>query len=287
LSVSTGEAGAIRARDASAPASPVLTLNASGMLPPLHGLPGAGADAFALHALARALGPDQPVHALQWPGLCGHRQPESVEALAAWFVEQLLGQPEPERYVLLGSSFGGVVAYEMARQLQAAGRRVALLVLVAANRPGHPVLRSDLRPWTRLSLSLARRWLLPRGGKDRWSRRYLALGLRERLDRLRFHLDRRLRPDRPIAPFAWRHAYVRELCYRAADRYRPSPYAGRTVIFRNEQSAPAELFTTRADLGWGELLSGHVERLVIPGVHGQEFSAPGLDVLARELRRRL
>ena len=280
-----GLARAIRARDASTAAAPVLTLNAAGSLPPIHCVPGAGADAFAFYSLARALGPDQPLHALQWPGLCGQRQPESVEALAAAFVARLGEQPAPqaESYVLLGSSFGGVVAYEMARQLRAAGRPVALLVLLAANRPGYPARRRDLG--SRARLGLARRWLLPRGGKERWSRRYLLLGLRERLDRLRFALDRRLHPDRPAAPFSWRFAYVRELCYRAADLYRPAPYPGRTVIFRNEHHAPPHLFETRPDLGWGDLLTGDVRHCVIPGAHGQELSSPGVDVLARELKR--
>ena len=278
-------AEAIRARDATTPVSPVLALNASGSLPPLHCVPGAGGDAFALHALARRLGPDQPVRALQWPGLCGHGQPESVEALAAWFLERLPPPPATQGYRLLGTSFGGVVAYEMAQQLRAAGQRVELLVLLASNRPGHPALRPGLGP--RARLELARRWLLPRGGKDRWSRRYLVLGLRERLGRLAFQLDRALVPGRTRAPFRWRFAWVREHCYRAADRYRPAPYPGRTVIFRNAERAPDSLFQTTPDLGWGELLTGPVERLEIPGAHGQELSSPGVDLLARELQRLL
>ncbi len=46
-----------------------------------------------------------------------------------------------------GYSFGGVVAFEMARQVQQAGQSVERLFLVDAYAPGAPVTRA-LSRWT-------------------------------------------------------------------------------------------------------------------------------------------
>lgn len=50
--------------------------------------------------------------------------------MAAFYVEALLAHQPEGPYLLGGHSFGGVVSYEIARQLKERGREVAFLVLL-------------------------------------------------------------------------------------------------------------------------------------------------------------
>ena len=91
---------------------------------------------FAYHALARALGGAYPIHGLQAPGLQEGEEPlDSIPALAALYVDELRARQPEGPYRLAGWSFGGVVAYEIARQLESQGADVAFLALLDASPP--------------------------------------------------------------------------------------------------------------------------------------------------------
>ena len=260
---------------------PLVVIQEGGALPPFYCVPGAGSDAFSLLDLARAMGPEQPLIALQIPGLYpDERPPESVEAIAALFVERLRARQPHGPYALGGSSFGGVVAFAMAQALHAAGQEVAPLALFDTLAPGYPRRRPGLRPgdWPRL----AARWVMARGSKEQTGFRALKRGLREKAERARFLLRRALRPGAPPPP-AWRFAWLRELLFRAQDRYRPAPYPGAVTIFRHERQPPADLYETSEDLGWGALVGGPLELHDVPGLHGDALRPPSVALVARLL----
>jgi thioesterase domain-containing protein len=86
--------------------------------------------------LARHLGLDQPVYALQAQGLDGMTTPYTrVEDIAAHYVKDIRALQPEGPYFLLGASFGGIVVYEMALQLRAQGQQVALLAMLNTDCP--------------------------------------------------------------------------------------------------------------------------------------------------------
>jgi pimeloyl-ACP methyl ester carboxylesterase len=91
--------------------------------------------AFYCFAIARALGPDQPFYVLEPHKVEGLQSLPSLEAMAAAHIEALRTiQPEGP-YLLGGFCNGGLLAYEMARQLQEAGERIDLLALIDPSPP--------------------------------------------------------------------------------------------------------------------------------------------------------
>jgi thioesterase domain-containing protein len=80
--------------------------------------------------LARDLGPDQPFYALDPYELDDLPVPPSIEEIAAAHLEAARAIQPDGPYLLGGFCNGGLVAYEMARQLQAQGQTVDLLVLM-------------------------------------------------------------------------------------------------------------------------------------------------------------
>lgn len=89
--------------------------------------------------LAGYVSEGHPVYALQARGLDGTSEPAaSLREMAADYVEQIRTVQQSGPYQLVGWSAGGVVAHEMAVQLQAAGEEVsALVILDSYPSPGH------------------------------------------------------------------------------------------------------------------------------------------------------
>jgi thioesterase domain-containing protein len=92
---------------------------------------------------------DQPLYGLQALGLDGASQPScSVRDMAAEYVKQIRAVQESGPYHLLGWSFGGIVAHEIAVQLQADGEQVAALIIMDGYPPqqGTPRQGAELAP---------------------------------------------------------------------------------------------------------------------------------------------
>jgi thioesterase domain-containing protein len=106
----------------------LLPLRSTGVYPPLfcvHPTPCLG---WHYTGLLRVLGSQYPVYALQARGLVGPEPlPETLQEMAADYIQQIRAVQPSGPYNLLGWSFGCPVVHEMATQLQDAGDHVALL----------------------------------------------------------------------------------------------------------------------------------------------------------------
>ncbi|EST38285.1 hypothetical protein N566_08185, partial [Streptomycetaceae bacterium MP113-05] len=124
--------------DGSAGAMGVLMpLSARGARRPLFCVhPGTGVG-WAYAGLARHLGDDQPLYALQARVLSepAHR-PGSVEEMADDYLERIRQVQPWGPYRLLGWSFGGIVAHAMAVRLRETGEQVELLALMDVHQTG-------------------------------------------------------------------------------------------------------------------------------------------------------
>nr|WP_267875255.1 non-ribosomal peptide synthetase [Duganella lactea] len=103
---------------------------------PVFCIPGAGASVTSFCALAEALGNAIPVIGLQPRGLCGILAPYGDVETAADANLRAMWEQQPEGpYHLVGHSFGGWVALEMARRLLAEGAEVSTLMLIDSTPP--------------------------------------------------------------------------------------------------------------------------------------------------------
>ncbi|HLX58769.1 MAG TPA: thioesterase domain-containing protein, partial [Ktedonobacteraceae bacterium] len=100
---------------------------------------------FFCSSLARELGSDQPFYALEAYRFDGLPVPPTVEAMATAHIKSLRAVQPEGPYLLGGWCNGGLVAYEMARQLHAAGQMVDLLVLMDPMYLGYYTRRRLLR----------------------------------------------------------------------------------------------------------------------------------------------
>lgn len=103
---------------------------------PLFGVCGRYGYALRLLLVGRELGPQQPVYGLQPPGMdWAAAGCVTLPDMAAHYGERIRAIQPQGPYRLFGTSFGGVVMFELALQLQAAGEAVEFLALVDSAPP--------------------------------------------------------------------------------------------------------------------------------------------------------
>ncbi|MHC3475015.1 amino acid adenylation domain-containing protein [Streptomyces sp. 7R007] len=108
----------------------VLPIRTEGSQPPFFCVHPAGGMSWGYMPLARIVPDDRPLYGLQDPGLVpGGALPTSVGEMAAVYARHIRAIQPTGPYHVLGWSFGGTVAHEMAAQLRAAGHETVLVVM--------------------------------------------------------------------------------------------------------------------------------------------------------------
>jgi amino acid adenylation domain-containing protein len=233
---------------------------------------------FMYQYLARALGAPNPVYSVYLPLeaelLSQGKLLPPVQELARLYVEVLRQHTPHGPYVLGGASFGGIVAYEMAQQLEALGEEVELVVLLDSMLPRGR--QSGMRAWSSVimrGLLEQRQWVLEKA--------------RRRLQRLRPRPAGEIAtaPD-PLQEERARLELAREQEYeRCQQAYDPSmrPYGGDVVLYRSEApKRPVMPFH-----GFEELVTGRLESHDVAGDHVSMLLHAEIGRLATDLQRRL
>jgi amino acid adenylation domain-containing protein len=110
--------------------STVVALRAAGTRPPLFLVHNVSGQLFRYVPLVRLLDADQPVYGLHLTtALIASSRRVRIPALARRYVDDILRAQPDGPYLLGGFSFGGIMAVEIAHQLEERGREVALIAL--------------------------------------------------------------------------------------------------------------------------------------------------------------
>jgi aspartate racemase len=255
------------------PWSSLVPLQPQGSRPPLFCVHGWAGDVFVFLGLAALLPPDQPVYGIQAVGLDG-RSPRhfTIEAMAAHYAREMISfQPEGPLH-LAGYSLGGVVAYEIARQLQSQGRRVALLALLDSE----PIGRAT--PWIFYALAmgsyLPRRcqwhfrqwWKLPPADKLRYlPGRWAALWYW--LERFRSQPAPVTAPPPPDSQPPQVPGFS-DYYQAVAQSYQLRPYAGTVDLFVSDEAKSGWRWY------WRRLVRGGISYHRVPGNHAEIMFSP-------------
>jgi thioesterase domain-containing protein/acyl carrier protein len=260
--------------------------------PPFFCLHEIGGSVLGLRELARALGPEQPVYGVQAVGLDGSQRPYiRVEEMASHYIREIRALQPEGPYYLGGYCFGGVVAFEMARQLTADGQQVGLLAIVD----------TVLRHWLNLSFAentaflstLAKRagvhfhvWRkVPVRDKIRYvpARAYhyaLSRIYHRRLGPLLLDAlyKNRFEPALPILDWIFSLTRANKI---AARRYRPLPSPIEVTLFKTGGHQTSLIDPT---LGWAGIARQGVHTEELPGQHVTLIAQPHVKTLAARLK---
>jgi thioesterase domain-containing protein len=193
---------------------PLVVLKPGRGAAPLFFVHGVGGGVMELFGLGRKMTWSGPVIGIQARGLDGRDRPhQTVEAMCDEYLRAVKARQPQGPYCLCGYSFGGLVAFELARRLHDSGEQVAFLGLFGTLPPGHRLLR--LWSWTAFFYRT-----LVQG----------VFGAAARLIRARAARARSAREEAGVGALADLRA-VAISALSASAAYRPGTYAGELTVF--------------------------------------------------------
>ncbi|MFE0173444.1 amino acid adenylation domain-containing protein [Streptomyces sp. NPDC059002] len=272
-------AGLLRSGGATLTFDPLVPIRAEGDRTPLFLAHPMGGNVLCYVPLARHLPADQPLFAFQASGGDLGTEPlRSVPAIAAGYIEAMRRVRPEGPYIVGGWSFGGFVAFEMARQLRAAGHEVAEVILLDTVALGPAEERRGYTDEALLGWFFWELLLLGRGGDSPLE---AIPGELTTLDE-KFEFIARMAADEGILPadsngsLVGRLFGVYEANWRATQDYQPEPGADDITLIRATEPLPKVLremhgaggtqHTDPAN-GWHTMTTGHVKVVHVPGDH--------------------
>lgn len=217
--------------------------------------------------LARLLKTDRTIYGLRPPPLDGkHLIPGTIEAVAAGFIQAIQQKQAYGPYMLAGYSFGGFVAFEMARQLAASGERVRFLGIIDASKPSEPVLVRGLR-------SARKQTFISLLEKSAHAGLHYVRSIGETINAWRN--TARLARGLPLAASSV-HGHYRFIYGRAVKRYRTQPYSGKVTVFAGSNREKMH------DARW-RMVAADVEVREIGGSHTDIVTSSYSGILARNI----
>ncbi len=252
--------------------APVVPIQPNGTKPAILCIGPLNGEVILFRRLALELGPDQPLYGLQPFSLVDRLS--TVQTLASSYIEELQGWGERRPFCLLGYSFGGLVAVEMARQMRDKGEEPPLVVLIDAPYVAGCKARE---PWRDRIHRYRYHVKKIAGGVE--GIRHLANRIRSFFVRVihRVSTDLGVEVSKIASDIAGRQLL-------AGENYRATPYPGRVCLFK--AASQVAFFGSDSRLGWGDILSDlRIEE--IPGDHGTINTGVNLKILARKLNAAL
>ena len=255
-------------------------LQATGSRKPLYVFPGIGGTLDTFVDLARSLSDERPVYGIKMVGAQGECEPlREVQQIASTHAADIRGVQAHGPYFLFGYSFGGVLAFETARELLSHGERVGLVAMADCPAPGYPKLppavvraRNHVRTFVNLKNSERLAYLRARV-VNRAKVTGRLLGVREPVE------DVAENTEDPVE---------RRVCNALAEAYQhytPTPLSV-DVLFLSAESKPDWPVQKYDDpmLGWGPVMRGRIIQCQTPGSHLSMFSPGNVEVLVQHLR---
>ncbi len=275
------------------PESSMVAIQPKGTRPVLFCVHAGGGNVLFYRDLAKHLGTEQPLYGIQARRIGGRQVAhETIEEMATFYISELQAIQPLGPYYLSGSSFGGLVALEMARQLNDLGENIALLALLDTGSPFYPEVLRETTPFRALIYGNARRVqhhveslrALKKSGRSK----YVAA----KLEKIRLRYRRKVRGIylslvkrffsmyKPDGSLPAQYIQVEDQIIKAHEKYVPKPYAGKMTLFR-AANQPLGIVPDPS-LGW-DGIPADLEIHEVPGHHGSVVSEPYVGVLAEKL----
>jgi len=276
---------AVKTRLARADFEPVLTLRKKGNRPPLFCLYGFTGDVECYFDLVEAMGADQPIHGIRSPALQDlSRLPETIEAAAAEVVRVIRKGQSHGAPALVGYSWAGLLAFEVARQLAAADGTSCFIAVIGTTAPVRPTnFTFRLVHFARFSPQWLWHWFLDRGNQGRrlthWWKKVFGAG----------------QNVAEVCPPAqdWASSPISRHLLSLREKYCPPPKSEVTVDFFLERDAyhpqahPLQAWDTShlKDGGWN--LWTHKPNRIhwVVGDHTTVIKPPAVSDLAQSIRQ--
>ncbi|MGA8942615.1 MAG: amino acid adenylation domain-containing protein [Thermoactinomyces sp.] len=235
----------------------LLPLRTSGEQPPLFCIHPAGGLSWCYAGLMNTLGKEYPIYGLQARGILRREKlPETMNEMAADYIEHIRKIQPKGPYCLLGWSLGGNIIHAMATQLQKQGEEIALVAMLDAY-PSHflPIKKAPDEEEALISL-------LALGGYDPDQLGDKPLDIDGAIEILRRDGSALASLDKS-AILNLKEIYVNSV--RILSEYKPEKFIGDLLFFRS--TVIPEWFDPISPETWAPYIDGEIEQFDINCCH--------------------
>ncbi|MBD2603275.1 amino acid adenylation domain-containing protein [Scytonema hofmannii FACHB-248] len=263
----------------------LVPLQTKGNLPPLFLLHQAGGYALSYSLFAQTLGQERPVYALQARGLDGKQPPlDTIEAMAASYINAIREILPSGPYLLGGHSLGGLIAFEMTAQLEAAGEQVENLLIIDTHPP-LSTLENDASLEDDAGILCFMVEQIGIHFNTTINISYEEVSSRNQEAQFEYVLQI-LQQSEVIPPDLGRNfiaglVNVYKTNVQASLRYQPQTVKAAISLFKT--ASLAEQFPDDATVGWGELTTDQVRVCCLTGEHQTIMREPHVKKLTAEI----
>ncbi len=263
----------------------IVPIQTQGSKTPLFCIHPVGGNVLCYNNLIPYLSPDQPVYGLQAQGLDGTEEAiDDIKIMARNYLREIQTVQPHGPYILAGYSFGGVVAYEIAQQLQKAGEEVTALIFFDVIYP--QLFRTGVPPIAqRLAIHASNLAKINTAQKLTYFNYRVGKKVTIIQEKLHNYFDRILgKQDLTVIPIPEYLKKLEATNNQSVRRYAPNFYHGRVIQFQTIER-PADVYPSPS-LGWQEVVKNPVEIVRgIPGHHGTMLEPPQVAILGEKLQR--
>jgi thioesterase domain-containing protein/acyl carrier protein len=272
----------------------LVPLKPEGHQRPLFCMHAAGGNVLFYRDLANELKAGQPVYGLQARGVADKSETahDNIAEMAAEYLKEMRTVQPEGPYQLCGSSFGGLIAFEMACQLMTNGEKVSLLTLFDTYAPGYVKKKPNAFPLEDKFLSVFEKvnrfreqiGLIetPREKLEFFGKQWQKLRLRAKRKKAwqknQFDLEYAKATGRELPPNIRRNHLAIE---HALKTYSPPVYSGKITLFRAAIQPAGVIF--EPTLGWKDFTTQEITIREISGSHGAVTVYPFAKNLAKAL----
>jgi amino acid adenylation domain-containing protein len=233
----------------------LVPIHTQGSRPPLFAI-----HTITLEDLPRYLGKEQPLYFLRY-GMAAEISDTPVhlpllQELASHYIKEMQQAQPQGPYYLIGFSFGGFIAYEMACQLLANGQQVNLVGLLDT----FLMSEKQLRPLPQIIHKLPSR----------------------ALELIKSKITHLITPQKTSTDF-WPHVYTPEPDYACRNGYQARSYNGQVTLFQGWTMDSDYFIYNLPEHAWKKLLGEKLDVQQIHGSHYEIFDEPHVKMLAAKI----
>jgi amino acid adenylation domain-containing protein len=263
--------------------SPLVAIKATGNRPPVYFISGDNLNVINFNGIVKYINEQQPAYGLQPKGVDGKSQPlESIEDIAKFYVDAIVGQDPIGPYAIVGYSFGGYVAFEMAMQLKKQHKAVKLLGMIDTDaamavkkKTGLALLSQKVLRQFPKFIWIAKSFIKSPARVIAYQKHTLRQRFKEKYDN-----NEQKEAEAPTNFHKLRNKII-AVHHRALANYCLAKYDGRITLFRAKERP---YFVDDFEyLGWRNHTTAGVDVYITPGDHDSIFLEPNCKKLAEQI----
>jgi amino acid adenylation domain-containing protein len=257
----------------------LIPIKPNGTKTPIYLINGGGLVADGFFNLSDELDEEQPVFGFQSNGYDTAGKPfKTIEDIAAFYIKNLLAENEYGPYCLAGYSLGGVIAFEMAKQLKSMGKEIKLLAIIDGISRDPELIKTKYNLLTGLRMIGFNLYMF-RYGPIR-ALNYTAGVLKAVVRTISARFSKNV-PPTTESSIDEKDFDVFSLHISAYQKYQLKPYDGNIVVFRaSEVTFYMDDFKY---LGW-KPLSKKIKAITIKGYHFSIFDNSNIREFGKKLQ---